>query len=99
MFFQKVLKGIAGLTREAADATLQTGILCNWWHTVGRISPAQIVEKLTERNLDWHLNHYDDSDPLMDDEPFYKNTPFISATAGAVERDAFAGRNIIFDPF
>ncbi len=99
MFFQKVLKGIAGLAREHADATLLNGILCNWWRTVGRISPGQIVEKLTERNLDWHLNHYEDPDPLMNNRPFYENTPFISATAGVVERDAFAGRNIIFDPF
>jgi hypothetical protein len=99
MFFQKVLKGIADLTREDADASFLSGIYCNWWRRVHQISPVQIVEKLTERNLDWHLNHYDDPDPLTNNAPFCENTPFISVTAGVVERDAFARRNILFDPF
>ena len=63
------------------------------------ISPVEVVEKLTDRNLDWHLNHYDDPDPIMNNAPFYENTPFISVTAGAVEREAFFRRNIVFDPF
>ncbi len=99
MFFQKVLKGIAGLARGDADETFRTGILCNWWRTVGKITPVGTVEKLTERNLDWHLNHYDDPDPLVSNAPFHENTPFISATAGVIERDAFAMHNIVFDPF
>jgi hypothetical protein len=99
MFFQKVLKGIAGLARDDADATFSNGIQCNWWRRVGVIRVDQILERLTERNLDWHLNHYDEPDPLMNDAPFYENTPFISVTAGAVERDAFAQRNLLFDPF
>jgi hypothetical protein len=99
MFFQKVLKGIAGLTRHDADQIFRTGILCNWWHTVGTISPQEIVQKLNQRNLDWHLNHYDDPDPLMNNRPFRENTPYISVTAGVVERQAFLQRNIVFDPF
>jgi hypothetical protein len=99
LFFQKVLKGIAELSRKDADETFRSGIACNWWRRVGRISHAEVVEKLTERNLDWHLNHYEDSDPLMNNAPFYENTPFISVTAGVVERDAFLRRNIVFDPF
>jgi hypothetical protein len=99
MFFQKVLKGIAGLTRKDADTIFDTGIMCNWWRTVHRITPAGIVEKLTERNLDWHLNHYDEPDPLMNGAPFCENTPYISVTAGAIERAAFLRRNIVFDPF
>jgi hypothetical protein len=99
VFFQKVLKGIAGITRQEADKCFSSGILCNWWHTVGTISPERIVQKLTERNLDWHLNHYDDPDPLAGNTPFGKNTPFISVTAGVVERQVFLWRNIVFDPF
>jgi hypothetical protein len=99
MFFQKVLKGIGGLSRQEADATFLHGIHCNWWRRVQQITSQEIVEKLTERNLDWHLNHYADADPLMNSAPFYENTPFISATAGSVERDDFAQRNLIFDPF
>ena len=99
MFFQKVLKGIAGLTRQDADERFRAGVHCNWWRRVGQITPVEIVEKLTERNLDWHLNHYDDPDPLMKNAPFYENTPFISVTAGVVEREVFSRRNILFDPF
>ena len=96
MFFQKVLKGITGL--GDANFAFTHGIICNWWHAVGTISPADIVTKLSERNLDWHLNHYDEHDPLTNDV-FGRNTPYISVTAGSVERDAFARRNIVFDPF
>jgi hypothetical protein len=99
MFFQKVLKGIAGITRKGADDCFRTGILCNWWRTVGSITPEQTTQKLTERNLDWHLNHYDDPDPQAGNAPFHKNTPFISVTAGVVEREEFLQRNVVFDPF
>jgi hypothetical protein len=98
MFFQKAIKGIAGLSREAADLTFLQGIHCNWWRRVHGITPFEIREKLTERNLDWHLNHYDDADPFEGNTPFRENTPFISVTAGAVERDEFSRRNIVFDP-
>jgi hypothetical protein len=98
MFFQRVLKGITGLSRHEVDRTFLHGIQCNWWRRVGTITSAQIVEKLTAENLDWHLNHYSDLDPSLN-TPFYENTPFISATAGSVERDEFAQRNIVFDPF
>jgi hypothetical protein len=98
MFFQKVLKGIPELSRQEADAAFQEGILCNWWRTVRLISPPEVVQKLTERNLDWHLNHYNDPDPLTS-QPFSVNTPYISATAGIVERQAFLQPNVMFDPF
>ena len=99
MFFQKVLKGIAGLSQQEADAVFHRGIVCNWWRTVNLISPPEVVQKLTDRNLDWHLNHYDDPDPVMGNAPFSQNTPFISVTAGVVERQAFLQRNVVFDPF
>jgi hypothetical protein len=98
MFFQKVLKGIAGLTRDAASDTFRRGILCNWWRTAGTISPDAVIARLHERNLDWHLNHYDDPDPLEGNAPFREHTPFISVTAGAVEREWWLRRNLVFDP-
>jgi hypothetical protein len=51
MYFQKVLKGIVGLTRKDADESFRLGILCNWWRRVHEIMPQETVEKLTERNL------------------------------------------------
>jgi len=98
MFFQKVLKGIPDIAEDDADAAFERGIICNWWRRVHRISNDEIVEKLNDRNLDWHLNHYDDRDPNTGG-PFRENTPFISVTAGVVERDSFARRNVVFDPF
>ncbi len=35
----------------------------------------------------------------MNNSPFCDNTPYISVTAGAVERDAFLRGNLVFDPF
>lgn len=99
MFFQKVLKGITGIDRSDASAAFHTGIHCNWWRRVKGITPSEIVAKLNSRNLDWHLNHYADADPLAGGRPFFESTPFISATAGVVERDEFLALNFVFDPF
>ena len=98
MFFQKVLKGIAGWSREEANRTFVNGIVCNWWRDEDPLPNEKIVGKLTESNLDWHLNHYDDVDP-GENRPFREITPYISLTSGVVERDVFLQRNIVFDPF
>ena len=63
------------------------------------ITPEEILAKLTETNLVWHLSHYNSPDPLNNNAPFFENTPFISTTAGSVERDEFAKTNVVFDPF
>ena len=94
MFFQHFLKGIPGLDSASATDILQdTGILCRWWQEVRKISPNQVQERLTYRNLDWHLNHYDSPDPAEGNEPFCRHTPYISTTSGTVERDAWRYRN------
>jgi hypothetical protein len=99
VFFQRVLKGVTGIDRGDATRAFLGGLHCNWWRRVHSIGPHEIVAKLTPRNLDWHLNHYDDPDPNEGNAPFREHTPFISVTAGVVERDAFARRNLVFDPF
>lgn len=55
----------------------------------------EIPLRLTERNLDWHQNRYDDPDPLQANKPFKENTPFISLTSGTVERDDVQKRNVL----
>jgi hypothetical protein len=96
MFFQKVLKGICFDDDALADRMLtDEGILCNWWRKVGPITLPQIAGQLTERNLLWHLNHYSDLDS---GEAFGKHSPFISTTAGTVERDAALGINVVHAP-
>src|SRR4051794_31716040 len=99
MYIQKVLKGITGITKAEADnALLIDGIQCNWWRDVHSITPHGVEEQLTERNLYWHLERYDKIDPNTS-RPFHETTPFISTTAGAIERDRFRSQNIIYPPF
>ncbi len=59
---------------------------------VGTITPQQLRQKLTAQNLDLHVNHFDRPDPATG-VPFSKQTPFISLSAGTVERDAVAQTN------
>ncbi len=95
MVIQKVIKGIGGIDHPDVDKILQSGILCQWWREVGTISADEIPQHLTERNLNWHQNHYDEPDPHPSGEPFYKHTPFISTTAGTVERDVTMQTNLL----
>jgi hypothetical protein len=90
MFVQWCVKGIGGRrANDPRDAGIDDamaramidggeGIQCNWWRAVDTISPAQIRQKLTPGNLDRHIHDY---------ETFGPETPFISLTAGCVERD------------
>ncbi len=89
MIYQKVLKGVAELSQADACITLrETGILCEWWRRSHTIAENEIVLKLTERNIFWHQNHYDDNDPTTG-RPFHENTPYISTTAGTIERHGY----------
>jgi hypothetical protein len=100
MIFQRVLKGIPARGAEGtsglSDRVVQTmldgyGITSNWWLNAPdrSISPPQIAEKLTEDALVAHLVDY---------SSVQNETPFISTTAGTVERDARAARNLYFPP-
>jgi hypothetical protein len=70
------------------------GILCNWWRSVEAITPSGIAEKLSAANLDMHVNHFDEPDPATG-KRFSEQTPFISLSAGTVERDAAAQTNLV----
>jgi hypothetical protein len=99
MIFQRVLKGIPARTPETPgltdnnvqDIVSGEGVMCNWWLNAPqrRISPAEIQQKLSEHALYEHLVAYDRVGP---------ETPFISTTAGTVERDAAQARNVFFPP-
>jgi hypothetical protein len=91
MFIQWCVKGVrsrlageepsAGIDDVEARAMIDAGhgIRCNWWRNAGTISLAQQRDKLTQANLDRHIHDYDQ---------FKCETPFISLTAGCVERNA-----------
>jgi hypothetical protein len=104
VYFTKFLKGIpesSGLDEQQAEAMLLGGgLICNWWRNApgGVISPVEVGDKLTEANLYWHLEHYGDP-KLPSPNPFGEETPFISTTAGVVERDHFFTRNLVYPAF
>lgn len=99
MIFQRIFKGIAGLTAPEARARLNgAGISCNWWREVNPLPSEEIPARLTMDNLLRHLNEYDRIDPATG-KPFGQLTPFISTTAGSVERDPSVAQNRIFSAF
>jgi hypothetical protein len=91
------LKGIGGITPAEAQRVLDVGILSNWWLRVGQLPAVEIPARLKEDTLRWHQNRYadPDPDPRFKGHAFGAHTPFISVTAGTVERDAARLRNII----
>lgn len=97
MIVQRVIKGIGGINRSDGQNILNLGILCNWWRNCPNqtLPENEIPQRLTERNLFWHQNSYSDPDPLEGGQPFHEHTPFVSTTAGTVERDPSLSRNVI----
>lgn len=98
MFFQRVIKGVyakegpntPGIDDDDARAMLLGGgLLCNWWRNKGTISPHELLDKLSEPALRDHLTDY---------EAVAGTTPFISMTAGTVERDTARRCNVFFPP-
>jgi hypothetical protein len=95
MIIQQTLKGISGIDASIASALLLGGIHCNLVQRRGVISFAEIPFRLSLRNLDWHQNQYDTPDPWESNEPFSWHTPFISTTAGTVERFVSTSSNVM----
>jgi hypothetical protein len=77
--------------RHIIDA--RDGIVCNWWRDAGLISNREIWEKLTPANIDMHVNQFNHPDPATG-RPFCEVTPFISLTAGTMERDIVMATNM-----
>jgi hypothetical protein len=95
MVIQQVIKGLSNLTDQDVDYIFHMGIICNWWRTQGHLPQNEVPDRLTEQNLDWHQNSFAKPDPSQGNAPFYKNTPFISTTAGTVERDTVNRTNML----
>lgn len=96
MIIQWCIKGIH-LPDDDSAARLITnggGLLCNWWRKVHAISPPEVRDKLTSANIDRHVNHFEEIDPATG-SPFFENSPFISLSAGTVERDVVAATNFV----
>lgn len=97
MIVQWCIKGMAldgGDQHARLLIDSREGIKCNWWRDVGTITAPGIRDKLTDGNINFHVNHFTAIDPATKRE-FREVTPFISFTAGTVERDTGAKTNII----
>jgi hypothetical protein len=99
VFIQWCVKGVCvrfagedhgvGIDETEARAMIDgDGIRCNWWRRVKEITPRQLRDKLTQANLERHIHDY---------ARFKNETPFISLTAGCVERDAALSLNRIYE--
>ena len=89
MIIQRVIRDMASISQTQAQTMLDEGILCNLIRNKGPMSLTDIPKVLVDRNTDWHQDHYGDPDPLHTTPPneiFSLHTPFISTTAGTVER-------------
>ena len=99
MFFQHILKGIPEIeVKEVERIFAKTGLRCNWWLRTGSITSEQIKAKLNSDNLYRHLEHYQEVPP-GGERPFWKDTPFISTTAGTAVEDIEAKKLYIHDAF
>ena len=96
MIVQWCVKGLSLPDENTARAIIDSryGLVCNWWRDVGQISPPATRARLTAGNLDRHVNHFSAFDPSTS-RPFSEQTPFISLSAGVVERDAAAKTNYV----
>jgi hypothetical protein len=89
------IKGINRITPADAQAILGgRGLACNWWREAHEIKPGEIGERLTADEVYLHVNRYDDKHPTRSGL-VREETPFISLTAGAVERKVFLRTNQI----
>lgn len=95
MIIQRVIKGIGRIDQDDVEQILKTGITCRWWQEVNPLPQNEVPLRLTERNLTWHQNRYDDPDPQEGGRPFHFRTPFISTTVGTIERDAIRQTNML----
>ncbi len=95
MIIQQVIKGLSNLNDQDVDGIFQMGIICNWWRTRGHLPQDEVPDRLTEQNLAWHQNAFNKLDPTQGNAPFSVNTPFISTTAGTVERDTVSRTNTL----
>lgn len=96
MIVQWCCKGVKNLSPSEVKWILmgQVGLRCRFWQLNDPLRYDVAVERLTERDLDLHVNHYDEVDPATGIE-VRNQTVFISLAAGCVERDALRRRNVL----
>lgn len=96
MYVQWCVKGMHLDRDSEAESILEptSGLLSNWWRRVSTITPGEVRDRLTPENLDRHVNHFEAPDPATGLLVRHE-TPFISLSAGTIERDTFAKTNAV----
>jgi hypothetical protein len=98
MIVQWCCKGLARLDETSVRDILsnEVGLRCRGWLSVPPGQPfpiATALGRLTEGDLDLHVNGYSTPDPGSG-RPYHEVTPFISLSAGCVDRDVAAKTNV-----
>lgn len=93
VYVQMCIKGVNGITTAEADDIISGGGLrCNWWRRQKTITPNEYTGRVAPAELNLHVNSYDEQHPRRAGK-VRDETPFISMTAGAVERSTFYKTN------
>jgi hypothetical protein len=102
MIVQWCCKGIQDLPVGAVRDILSEpeGLLCrSWFRLNSKAFPiSDALRRLTEYDLDLHVNHYNYQDPVTK-QRYYEITPFISLSAGCVDRDTTVHTNKTYRAF
>jgi hypothetical protein len=102
MIVQWCVKGLALPSDADARQIINSGsgLICNWWRAALQQPPFQqppfdqIKTKLTPTGIDMHVNHFTEIDRATM-QTYSTQSPFISLSAGVVERNAAAQTNIV----
>ena len=102
MIIQWCCKGIQDLPKRDVQNILTdpVGLKSRYWLSTdpNPFPISQALQRLTEQDLDLHVNHYNYRDPATG-RPFYETTPFISLSAGCVDRDTTIHTNKTYRAF
>jgi hypothetical protein len=89
-------KGIGEIDEGEVERILAggRGLVSRLWQQNPVLSYTEALSRLNERFLDLHVNHYDEIDPVSGRRVSCV-TPFISLSAGCIERDAFTETHVV----
>jgi len=96
MIVQWCCRGVGNLTPDEVEEILrdQVGLTCRYWPRGGKLPYGVALNRLTERYLDLHVNHYDAIDSVTG-KRMCDISPFISLSAGCVDRRTLMRTNVI----
>ncbi len=96
MIVQWCCRGVGGVTRAEVEEILggQIGLRCRYWPPDRALPYDVALSRLTERHLDLHVNQYDSIDPDTGKRVF-EISPFISLSAGCVNRRTLLRTNVV----